>query len=251
MGTVRQEHSGTGEKLRRFILLLDQSRRTQDRFALRPLLRRFGYNVCPAVSEREALEYIRVVVPSLIIVDTAQASAETFELIARMKQAPGCADVPAILVSAPVLRSEEEMAKRRVLMAHIRKPVQSDDLYRAVQRALERMPRQNIRIATCLKAVQGDVEGAEGYATELSERGMFFRTTVPQPVHAQLPVWIWTEDRQIQLDAKVIYRSLSDQGTFRGPGMGMMFVNIRPEDQTYLRTFIQKQLQDGMQDGGQ
>jgi len=63
------------QKLRRFILLLDRSSRTKDRFALRPLLQQFGYNVCPAVTEREALEFIHVVVPSLIIVDTLQASA--------------------------------------------------------------------------------------------------------------------------------------------------------------------------------
>jgi len=251
MAKVHHEESSPGAKLRRFILLLDRSSRTKDRFALRPLLQQFGYNVCPAVTEREALEFIHVVVPSLIIVDTLQASADVYDLIARMKKEPGCANIPVMLISAPGTQNEEEMARRRVLTAYLRKPVQTEDLYRAVQRALERVPRQNIRIATCLKAVQGDVEGAEGYATELSERGMFFRTTVPQPVHAQLPVWIWTDDREIQLEAKVIYRSVFDEGTFRGPGMGMMFVNIKPDDQTYLRTFIQRHLRAGMQEGGQ
>jgi hypothetical protein len=31
----------------------------------------------------------------------------------------------------------------------------------------------------------------------------------------------------------------------------MLFVNIKPEDQTYLRSFIQRQLQAGMGEGGQ
>ena len=251
MATLGQEIFTSGATLRRFILLLDLKHRQKTPYALRPLLRQFGYNVCPAATLREAIEYIHVVVPSLIIIDTMQACDDVYEIIERMKQEPGCANIPVVLIAAPAMKKDEEIASRRLLTAFIKKPVQTEDLYRAVQRALERVPRQNIRIATCLKAVQGDVEGAEGYATELSERGMFFRTTVPQPVHAQLPVWIWTDDREIQLEAKVIYRSVFDEGTFRGPGMGMMFVNIKPDDQTYLRTFIQRHLRAGMQEGGQ
>jgi len=251
MATLGQEIFTSGATLRRFILLLDLKHRQKTPFALRPLLRQFGYNVCPAATLREAIEYIHVVVPSLIIIDTMQACDDVYEIIERMKQEPGCANIPVVLIAAPAMKKHEEIASRRLLTAFIKKPVQTEDLYRAVQRALERVPRQNIRVNTCLKAIQGDLDGVEGYATELSERGMFFRTTLTQPVDVRLPVWIWTEDRQIQLEAKVIYQSLYGEGTFRGPGMGMMFVNIKPEDQTYLRSFIQKQLQAGMHESGQ
>jgi CheY-like chemotaxis protein len=238
-------------KLRRFILLVDLKHRSLTPYALRPLLRQFGYNVCPAATEREAMEYIRVVVPSLIVIDAMQASDDVYEMIERLKKERGCARIPVVLTAEPAAKEHEAFTRRRLLAAFIRKPVNTDDLYQAVQRALERVPRQNIRVTTCLKAIQGDIEGAEGYATELSERGMFFRTTFTQPVDVRLPVWIWTGDRQIQLEAKVIYQSRYGAGTFRGPGMGMMFVNIKPEDQTYLRSFIQRQLQAGMCEGGQ
>jgi DNA-binding response OmpR family regulator len=239
-----------GATLRRFILLLDLNGGPKPALALQPLLRQFGYNVCPAATEREAMEYLRVVVPSLIIADALSASDAVFDLLVRMKKEPGCARIPVILVSPPAPREGEGMAPCRLLSAHLRKPVPVDELYLAVQRVLERVPRQNIRIATCLKAVQGDIEGSEGYATELSERGMFFRTTAPQPVHAQVPVWIRTDEREIHLEARVIYRSVHDDGTFRGPGMGMQFITIRPEDQTHLRTFIQRRLQACLREGG-
>jgi CheY-like chemotaxis protein len=250
MAMIGQEGLFPGETLRRFILLLDLNGGPKPAFALQPLLRQFGYTVCPAAAEREAMELLRVVVPSLIIADTIHASDAVYDLLARMKKEPGCDRVPVILVSAAARRKDEDTARRKVLSAHLSKPVPAEELYRAVQAALERVPRQNVRIATCLKAVQGDVEGAEGYATELSESGMFFRTTAPRPVHAQVPVWIRTEEREIQLEARVVYRQAHDDGTFRGPGMGMQFINVRPEDRTYLRTFIQQRLQACTRKGG-
>jgi hypothetical protein len=60
-------------------------------------------------------------------------------------------------------------------------------------------------------------------------------------------VRLWTEDREILLEAQVIHRSLFDEGSIRGPGMGMRFVSIKPDDQTYIREFILKQLKEGMQ----
>jgi CheY-like chemotaxis protein len=232
-------------RLRRFILLFDN--RTEDRFSLQPILHQFGYNVCPAGTAQEALDYIHVVVPTLIIVDAVQPSREINDLIAGMKQVPGCAEVPVILVSSLAPSKAEEQSTPGQISAFIRKPVQTEELYRAVQKAVESTPRQNIRITTCLRAAQGNAGELEGYATELSEHGMFFRTISPPPVNSQIPVRLWTEDREIRLEAEVIHRSLFDQGSFRGPGMGMRFVSIKPDDQTYIREFILRQLKEGMQ----
>jgi CheY-like chemotaxis protein len=220
---------------------------TEDRFSLRPILHQFGYNVCPAGAAQEAMDYVHVVVPTLIIVDAVQPLKDINDLIARMKQVPGCADVPVILISSLAAPKAEEQAAPGQISAFIRKPVQTEELYRAVQRAMEMTPRQNIRITTCLRAVQGDAGELAGFTTELSEHGMFLRTITPQPVHARVPVRLWTEDREILLEAQVIHRSLFDEGSIRGPGMGMRFVSIKPDDQTYIREFILKQLKEGMQ----
>jgi CheY-like chemotaxis protein len=232
-------------KLRRFIMLYDSG--TEDRFSLRPILHQFGYTVCPANTPQEAMDYIHVVVPTLIILDTVEPLRDTNDLIARMKQAPGCADVPVILVSSFAPPKAEEQATPGQISAFIRKPVQTEELYRAVQKAMEMTPRQNIRITTCLRAFQGDAGERTGFATELSEHGMFLRTITPQPVNTRVPVRLWTEDREIRLEAQVIHRTLFDEGSFRGPGMGMRFVSIKPDDQTYIREFILKQLKEGMQ----
>ena len=245
MAVLHGDVLSTYTKLRRFIMLFDS--RTDDRFSLQPILHQFGYNVCTAGTAQEVMDYVHVVVPTLIIIDTAQPSEDVTDLIDRMKQVPGCAEVPVILVSSQAAKKADEKALGNKLSAFIRKPVQTEELYRAVQRAMERTPRQNIRIATCLKAAQGDEGELEGFATELSEHGMFFRTIAPQPVNSRVPVRFWTEDREIRLEAQVIHRSLFDQGSFRGPGMGMRFVSIKPDDQTYIREFILKQLREGTQ----
>jgi DNA-binding response OmpR family regulator len=193
------------------------------------------------------MDYIHVVVPTLVIVDTVHPSKERTDLIMRMKQVPGCADVPVILVSSRAATREEEHAMQEQISSIIRKPVQTEELYRAVQKAMEPTPRQNIRITTCLRVAQGDAGELAGLATELSEHGMFLRTITPQPVHARVPVRLWTEDREIHLEAQVVHRSLFEEVSLRGPGMGLRFVSIKPDDQTYIREFILQQIKEGMQ----
>lgn len=42
----------------------------------------------------------------------------------------------------------------------------------------------------------------------------------------------------IALEAEVVYDCTFDEGPFREPGMGMKFVEIKPEDQTFIKEFI-------------
>lgn len=242
MALVRKTGACGNAARRRLILLLDRS--ASKRFPVRPLLRQFGYDVCTAGTLDEALDCVRIVVPALIMVDAAGTEQDLAGLPGRLRQEPGCAAVPVVLLAAlPAGRQPY-----RDFAAVLRKPFLTDDLYRTAQQATERTPRRNIRIATRLKAVQGDAEGVAGLATELSEQGLFFQTALARPARSRLPLWFWAGEREIRIEAEVLYRrSAAGDGTDREPGMGMAFVRIRPEDQRYLRAFILKRLRDGAQ----
>jgi hypothetical protein len=85
----------------------------------------------------------------------------------------------------------EERARKGEIAALLRKPVDTEALFRAVQAAMEKTPRRNIRIAAYLPAVLEDGgPAAEGVVSVLSEYGMFFRTLEPRALHARVPVSI-------------------------------------------------------------
>lgn len=225
---------------RRLVLLVDTH--SEDPFALQAVLQQFGYNVCAVASTQEAVEIIQIAVPSLVVIDPSGPEDEGLELLFRIRENRGCAKVPVIMVSKRAHRPVADAARSGVLDALVRKPVQTDELFRVVQKAMERYPRVNIRILTNLRAVQGDAEGREGQATELSEEGMFFQTDASLSLQKRFPMRLWTDEREIRVEAEVLYRSYADGPIAGRRGIGMKFVKIRPEDQTYLRAFIMKQI---------
>ncbi len=134
---------------------------------------------------------------------------------------------------------------------YLKKPVQVEALYRAVQSAIETTPRQNIRINTYLKvAIEGGTatEGAVAaeYATVLSENGMYVMTLNPRQVNMRIAVSFVIKNSAITAVAQVLYSHSLGDGPFKDPGMGMKFISISAEDRTLLREYISERLMEGI-----
>src|SRR4030067_272431 len=134
------------EKKRRYVLVVDSN--VDDRFAMSMMLQRLSYNICTARTVEEAIEFMCVAPPSGIL---AEAGPTGSGLLARIKKDPRFSDVPLILLSAPD-RALEERARKGEFAACLRKPVDVEELYRAVESVIEKGLRRNLRIATKLKA---------------------------------------------------------------------------------------------------
>jgi CheY-like chemotaxis protein len=216
------------------------------------LLQRLDYQICTAFTIDEALDLAEVMVPSLVITDLKTTAQSAPKLMERLKQNPDTAMIPVIIKSEHFTPDLEKKCLAAGARACLKKPVAPEDLYSAVQKAIEPTPRENIRIQTQLSVLLNnrslDVAAGEA-ATVLSSRGMYIRTRHPFPAKTRFPVQIKMNDRLIQADAKVIYSHREGEGPNGQPGMGLYFVEIKEEDERFLKKYIGVQVTRGMAPG--
>lgn len=223
-----------GQERGRFILVVDN--KVDDRFQLTMLLQQFGYSVCTAGTADEAIEFMCVAPPVAVIADIGLAWSA---FLAKFQKDGRFADIPLIILSASADRSLTDRVGKGEIAASVKKPIDVQAFYEAVQRVIEKVPRRNIRIATYLPArLEHDAGAMEGSATVLSEHGLFFRTLDPLAVRSKVRVSLEISGRTIQADAQVLYSFSFDEGPFKEPGMGMKFVKIDPPSQAFIRSYI-------------
>ena len=212
------------------------------------LLQRFGYHVYAVHTAGEAARFLSEALPGLVVAEADLARSGRSGLLGTMKQVPGAAAVPVILVSMSLDPGAVQQCQEAGYAEVLSVPLNAEKLYQAVQKAIEPYPRQNIRVAVYLKAdLGGSHAGLAQYATVLSENGMFVRTTVTKPVNTRLPVSLVIRDRTIKAEAVVLYGHGFDDYPLKELGMGMSFVKISSEDRSLIRSFIKDEIEKGLE----
>jgi CheY-like chemotaxis protein len=229
-------------KSKRYVLVLDAN--VGDLFYTCMLLQRFGYYIFTAHTAQEAIEYMTAAMPSAVVAD---AGSGGITLLSWITKNPRFLDVPLILLSSSPDTDLEARARREEYAAHLGKPLKVEEFYRVIQMVIEKGSRKNLRIATHLNVRLDDGQGgSEGFATELSEFGMFFRTLESRPVHSRIPVVLAIKGRQIKLEAVVLYTTRFDEGPLKEYGMGLKFMNISPDDREVIAAYMLEQLEEGI-----
>ncbi len=231
----------------RFLLVVDSD--ADNLFYTSMLLQRFEYHICTVQSAEEALEMAIIAVPALVVTDRALKGLNGLELIRRLRQNPGTAAVPVIVLSGEHSPEIEQQCRQAGAMVCLRRPVQAEELYRFVQAGIEPKPRANIRIQIRLPVTVNHkpLDCVEGEcATVLSEHGMYVRTLKPFPKSTRLPIQISLNDQIVSAVAVVLYSHKFGEGPFGEPGMGLQFVQITPQDQERVRLFIRDVITRGI-----
>jgi len=219
----------------RYILVVDPD--VNERFTMSMLLQRFGYTVQMASTVSEGIDFL-CVAPAVAVF--AEAGSAGTELMARLAADARFRNVPLVMVTDAPDQALEERERGGGLAAVLRKPFDAEQVFKVIQRVIEKGTRQNIRIATALPASlrNGVAGGVDGYVTVLSQYGLFFRTLSPRPAQStatvEFPLW----GRTISINATVLYIVSFDEGPFSEPGMGMKFSRIAPEDSALVRAYI-------------
>lgn len=227
------------ERAKRYVLVVETN--VDDRFTVSMLLQRFGCAICSAHSGEEALEFLSVAPPAAVVSEGGQIGTG---LLARIKKDGRYSDVPVILLTSSPDHALEDRVRRGEIAAVLRKPVDAEAFFRAIQVSVEKGPRKNIRIATYLPAkMTDDPVNGDGYVTVLSEHGMFFRTLEPRAVRTQVPVSFSLQGTEVKVEATVLYTSDFDEGPFKEPGMGMKFSKISDDARALIRNFILEQIE--------
>jgi len=215
------------------------------------LLQRLDYNIHTTKSAEDTLEIIEVANPALVLTELSLSGMDGLELMRKIKRNPRTYSIPVIMHTSSSDPSIRETCLRDGCTAFFKKPVEPDILYAAIQKATEVMPRQYIRLNTCLNVLIGDARDAthsliNDYISALSEHGLFVSTSKPKPIGIEIPITIFLENSQIKVDGLVLYSFERGKGPLKTPGMGIKFVHITPEDQQLIKSFIRKEITKGL-----
>jgi CheY-like chemotaxis protein len=242
----------TGSSIR-FLMVVDRD--AGDLFYTSMLLQRFSYNICSAMTVDEALAMARIAPPALFIVEHPPGIS-SFDLMRRFRLEPRMAAVPVIIKTMDMSPEAEKSCREAGAAFCIRKPIQAEELFHAVQLAIEdrpgenKHPREHIRIYTRLPMTIDntplDCGTQDLCAAVISEAGMYMRTLNILPINASLTMHIIVKDRTISLEAVVLHSHGFGEGAFGGPGMGIRFTRIAPEDKELLRQFIREEVTKGL-----
>jgi len=239
--------TNTSGRNSRFLLVVDSD--ANDLIYVSMLLQRFEYNICNAKTGEEALELSSVSIPALIIADMDLSDMKGLELIKRLKRQQLTANLPVIVKILKHTLEKERLCIQAGAFACIRNPVHAEELYRAVQAAIESTPRKSIRIPTHLPVSVNNVQldiGEGEFASDLSEEGVFIRTLKPYPPSSSVNIQIRIKDRIIGIEAVVLYTHKFDEGLPREPGMGLQYTRIALQDQAMIRQFINEEINKGI-----
>ena len=206
------------------------------------LLQRFTYRVCTARDVEQALTMAAGEAPSLVITELDLPHMSGLDLLHRLRQ--GTAAMPVIAVIRSGDHGTEARCLRAGFTACLGKPLGAEELYRAVQAAVEPVPRTSLRIHARMPVTVNNMplDCVDGEcASVISEHGMYIRTLKPHPPNSQLAVQIALKGRTISADAVVLYSHRFGEGPFGEPGMGLKFARIAPQDQEFIRLFIRNE----------
>ncbi|MBS1192947.1 MAG: histidine kinase, partial [Nitrospirae bacterium] len=137
-----------GQKKKKFIMVVDGN--PKDALTTSMILQNFGYSVTTVKSAEEALEFLSIAVPSLVIAEFILPGMNGIVLMDRMRRDPVVSKVPVVVQTSDPDPSGRDRCVEAGCILYLRKPVTGEDLYRAVQVIIERTPRKNVRVPTYL-----------------------------------------------------------------------------------------------------
>jgi CheY-like chemotaxis protein len=231
----------------RYILVVENS--TNDLFFTAMLLNRFSYPVCTARNARQALDMVSVAMPALVVTDVALPGMDGLELLRVLGSNPHTFSVPVVLLFPPEGVGFEKADVEIGGYSIVQKPVAVEDLYRAVQAAMEPTPRANIRVSTVLPVVVNKVmlDPARGECvTRLSSQGMYIRTFKYHRSDERLSLQLTIDDRAIKADAQILYTRRQDESPFAEPGMAVKFTRITAEDREAINQYVRQEVTRGI-----
>lgn len=240
---VQKEKEKKSERRSRFLLVVDSDPDSLSYTSM--LLHRFNYQIFKAATGEEAFQMAMIAIPALVITSLALKGMSGFELMEQLRSSPLTSSTPFIALS----KQEDLLVKKRCFdlgaVDCLSYPLSPERLYRAVQLAAEKTPRTSMRIRTTqsVKVMNMPFEGFEGaYALELSERGMFLRTSKATVRDMRLSLQLDLNGQVVVTEAVVVYNCKADAGPYHEPGVGLQFVQISPADQERIRKFIMREV---------
>jgi CheY-like chemotaxis protein len=229
----------------RFVLVVENSDR--NRLFLSTLLLQFGYAPYAVGTAKEAVDIVTVLKP-VLIVTAGQVDAECngVRLIKSIKSANPEGTAPFIVIIAKSEPTFERECLGAGALTCLHAPVTFENFYRTIQIAIEPIPRMTIRISTDDLPAAINGKRKDECVQEISEGGVYIRTSSLHPRDTKLQVKIKFPDCVISSDAVVIYSKRPGEDKKGRTGMGLQLVGLSEEDQKRIRLFIRREMAKGI-----
>lgn len=109
-----------------------------NRMLVRRVLNAEGYNMLEAANAVQALELLQGVKPSVILMDINMPDMDGYSLTSKIKETPGCEEIPIIALTANVMRGDREKSLEAGCDGYIQKPIDIDQLTGQIERFIRR-----------------------------------------------------------------------------------------------------------------
>lgn len=218
-------------------------------FYLTVLLQRFGYPVAGVSDARGAWDRIREATPSIIIAAFGIVGGEDSVFLEHLRSEQRTASVPVLAITSSGDFVSESRCRSSGAIECFSRPVPAEELYRAVQQAIEATPRRNLRISLRMPVYVDNRPldcPEQGCETTLSAQGMHVRTGWPRRDKERVTVQFSLGPRPVSVEAQVMHIERTSSTTNERSGMRFAFVKISATDEAYIRQFIQHEVTQGI-----
>ena len=238
---------GRFDRRKNFILIVDSEPEYCHYTSM--VLQRLGYTTHTERSIAEALELSTIKLPSLVLTALKLKDGDGLHLIRQFKKSQLTTRIPFIALRKSTDICKESECFTSGAIDCLCSPAPVELLYRAVQNALESVPRKNIRIRTYLPIKADNIK--PGYldgacVMDLSEQGMFVRMQKPFSIDTHIAAQVHIFPQVVRTDSVVIYSTENENGPYYQPGMGVKFVRIAAQDQETIRAYIKNEVMRGI-----
>jgi len=235
---------------KQIVLVVDA--RPMRQFYTSIFLQRLKYQVIMAKTAEDALLFLGLTVPLIVIANHDLPQMTGLELLKRVKHDQRTQNVPFIVYTSnrsPKVRQDREEAGCSAFLCH---PCSLGELYAAVQKATRAQPRRFVRLTTALDVVVEDGrpvdDAGSNIITAISEQGMFVSTAVPLAIGKILPFTFHLPNAPgwlIRVEGQVLFNHVGANKR-QIPGMAIKFLQIGDQEREFVRDFIRQELMEGL-----
>ena len=210
------------------------------------LLHRMGFKkVIPANSGVEALKFLRLLAPDVVLLDISMPQMDGVTVLRHIKGDTQTTNIPVIMLTIASDRKSYEECERLGSCAYLTKPVKiaelNNTLYRCISAFSEFKGRQFLRTSFNKKvAITFKHKTEEHFAVNLSQRGIYIRKKNPLPAGTEVIVSLPLKDESmLKLPGTVLYtKDISGEVFNIPPGMAVEFKQLTSNDSEMLMTYI-------------
>lgn len=218
------------------------------------LLKRLGFDVIPVENGAEALKLIKVMEPTLVMLDIHMPVMDGLTTLRLIKEDKRTQEIPVVMVTTDSDRDIVAECEKMGCSGYVTKPINIDKLYEVIQECLyspKGFKRQHIRASFNNKiSVVHDGKACEFYAVNISEGGIYLTAKDPFPLGSEVKVSLHLDDgKTLTLDTSVVYIKGLYGDLFKNPpGMALKFKNLTDDESLMLRNYVRKLIAEDLLD---